>query len=86
MKDPLESKDVFEAWGRGGRREGEGRKGRGRGERGGGGGRGGMGEGENGGRGEWGKGGMGEGGNGGVDVSPPGISRATPHPQFIFII
>ena len=85
MKDPLESKDVFEAWGRGGRREGEGRKGRGRGE-------GGMGEGENGGRGEWGKGGMGEGGNGGrgewggVDVSPPGISRATPHPQFIFII
>ena len=80
MKDPLESKDVFEAWGRGGRREGEGRKGRGRGE------------GGNGGRGEWGKGGMGEGGNGGrgewggVDVSPPGISRATPHPQFIFII
>ena len=74
MKDPLESKDVFEAWGRGGMREGEGRKGRGRGE-------GGMGEGENGGRGEWGKGGM-----GGVDVSPPGISRATPHPQFIFII
>ena len=75
MKDPLESKDVFEAWGRGGRKEGEGRKGRGRGE------------GGNGGRGEWGKGGMGEGGNGGgVDVSPPGISRATPHPQFIFII
>ena len=76
MKDPLESKDNFEAWGRGGRREGEGRKGRGRG-RGEGGewGKGRMGEGGNGGRGEWGKGGM-----GGVDVSPPGISRATPHP------
>ena len=77
MKDPLESKDVFEAWGRGGRREGEGRKGRGRG---------GMGEGGNGGRGNGGRGEWGKGGMGGVDVSPPGISRATPHPQFIFII
>ena len=78
MKDPLESKDNFEAWGRGGRREGEGRKGRGRGR--------GRGEGGNGGRGEWGKGDGGRGEWGGVDVSPPGISRATPHPQFIFII